>query len=592
MWALEIVVMRNFFMEENRMSKKLKAVLSFALALVLVLSLGVSAFADSSDAEKDKEKEPEIVQIAFNLGTMEACAVRMRELGYDDIRLDGVSYKADAEDGVIAINLGDLAASKLLRENTEKAEELGIDYANLYIRGGKVLVKDDTGLNSDQIAALKQAVAKLMGSVRIGVNIGDIFDLANGEKVKLRVQVCNFIYPPQKDDSIKVKVIDEKNAEKLVNLDKEENPISAKTPDKTTVYFYYDETAVYEETTAVDADEGKCTFDREIVPKEKGIPSSVGIAKDKNDKNTYYIQLEYSGSARDKVEELKDLTKTEDSNGFLKALKKLWNDTYGWAKTIFISTDKDGKNVVKTIDIKNATPNLGEILDGKIPAGYGKDDDGILTPKNNAEVSYDKGDKAEVTVRDKVKVEESEDGGDIDIGSTDTDTSDVVTLENTDEKAVAVTDDAAAESACEHAWDDGVVTKEDTCTEPGIMTYTCTKCDATKSKEIPAKGHVFVNGVCTVCNAEEPKTVEEPKPEEPKPEEPKADAPAAQPAPAESAAPVVTESSKGTPAPTVEEKTPDTVPTPTPVQPIPEPAPAPEQPPVEQPAGAGEGAAG
>ena len=578
------------------MSKKLKAVLSFALALVLVLSLGVSAFADSSDAEKDKEKEPEIVQIAFNLGTMEACAVRMRELGYDDIRLDGVSYKADAEDGVIAINLGDLAASKLLRENTEKAEELGIDYANLYIRGGRVLVKDDTGLNSDQIAALKQAVAKLMGSVRIGVNIGDIFDLSNGEKVKLRVQVCNFIYPPQKDDSIKVKVIDEKNAEKLVNLDEEDNPISAKTPDKTTVYFYYDETAVYEETTAVDADEGKRTFEREIVSKEKGIPSSVGIAKDKNDKNTYYIQLEYSGSARDKVEELKDLTKTEDSNGFLKALKKLWNDTYGWAKTIFISTDKDGKNVVKTIDIKNATPNLGEILDGKIPAGYGKDDDGILTPKNNAEVSYDKGDKAEVTVRDKVKVEESEDGGDINIGSLGTDTSGIVTLEDTDKKAAVVTDaapEAAAESDCEHAWDDGVVTKEATCTEPGIMTYTCTKCDATKSKEIPAKGHVFVNGVCTVCNAEEPKTVEEPKPEEPKTEEePKADAPAVQPAPAESAAPVITEPSEGTPAPTVEEKTPDTVPTPTPVQPTPEPAPAPEQPPVEQPAGAGEGAAG
>lgn len=578
------------------MSKKLKAVLSFALALVLVLSLGVSAFADSSDAEKDKEKEPEIVQIAFNLGTMEACAVRMRELGYDDIRLDGVSYKADAEDGVIAINLGDLAASKLLRENTEKAKELGIDYANLYIRGGKVLVKDDTGLNSDQIAALKQAVAKLMGSVRIGVNIGDIFDLANGEKVKLRVQVCNFIYPPQKDDSIKVKVIDEKNAEKLVNFDKEENPISAKTPDKTTVYFYYDETEVYEETAASDADEGKRTFEKEIKPRGVGIPSSVGIAKDKNDKNTYYIQLEYSGSARDNVEELKDLTKTEDSNGFLKALKKLWNDTYGWAKTIFISTDKDGKNVVKTIDIKNATPNLGEILDGKTPAGYEKDDDGTLTPKNNAEVSYDKGDKAEVTVRDKVKVEEFEDGGDIDIGSPSTDTSGIVTLEDTDKKAAVVTDaapEAAAESDCEHAWDDGADTKEATCTEAGVKTYTCTECGETRIEKIPAKGHVFANGVCSVCKAEEPKTVEEPKPEEPKTEEePKADAPAVQPAPAESAAPVVTESSKGTPAPTVEEKTPDTVPTPTPVQPTPEPAPAPEQPPVEQPAGAGEGAAG
>ena len=33
---------------------------------------------------------------------------------------------------------------------------------------------------------------------------------------------------------------------------------------------------------------------------------------------------------------------------------------------------------------------------------------------------------------------------------------------------------------CEHTWNEGVVTKEATCTENGIMTYTCTKCDETK----------------------------------------------------------------------------------------------------------------
>ena len=197
------------------MSKKLKVVLSFALALVLVLSLGGAAFADSS-AEKDKtketKKEPETIQIAFNLATGEPLALRMRELGYDDIRLDGVSYKADASDGVISIYLGDLAAVKLLDENTAKAEELGIDYENLYIRGGKVLVKDDTGLSSGEIASLKQEVNTLMTSVRVGVNIGDIFELANGDEVKLKAQVCNFIYPAPKDNSIRVAVIDEDNA--------------------------------------------------------------------------------------------------------------------------------------------------------------------------------------------------------------------------------------------------------------------------------------------------------------------------------------------------------------------------------------------
>ena len=40
----------------------------------------------------------------------------------------------------------------------------------------------------------------------------------------------------------------------------------------------------------------------------------------------------------------------------------------------------------------------------------------------------------------------------------------------------------------EHQWDDGVITKEPTATEPGIKTYTCTVCNKTKTESI-AKGH-------------------------------------------------------------------------------------------------------
>ena len=40
-----------------------------------------------------------------------------------------------------------------------------------------------------------------------------------------------------------------------------------------------------------------------------------------------------------------------------------------------------------------------------------------------------------------------------------------------------------------HDWDDGVVTKEATETETGIMTYTCSVCEATKEETIPVKEH-------------------------------------------------------------------------------------------------------
>ena len=41
----------------------------------------------------------------------------------------------------------------------------------------------------------------------------------------------------------------------------------------------------------------------------------------------------------------------------------------------------------------------------------------------------------------------------------------------------------------QHTWDDGQVTKAATCTENGVMTYTCTMCSDTKTEVIPATGH-------------------------------------------------------------------------------------------------------
>lgn len=39
-----------------------------------------------------------------------------------------------------------------------------------------------------------------------------------------------------------------------------------------------------------------------------------------------------------------------------------------------------------------------------------------------------------------------------------------------------------------HTWDEGKVTKEPTCTENGVMTYTCTVCGQTKTEAIPRTG--------------------------------------------------------------------------------------------------------
>lgn len=41
----------------------------------------------------------------------------------------------------------------------------------------------------------------------------------------------------------------------------------------------------------------------------------------------------------------------------------------------------------------------------------------------------------------------------------------------------------------DHTWDNGVVSKDPTCTEKGSKTYTCAVCQKTKTEEIPATGH-------------------------------------------------------------------------------------------------------
>ena len=70
---------------------------------------------------------------------------------------------------------------------------------------------------------------------------------------------------------------------------------------------------------------------------------------------------------------------------------------------------------------------------------------------------------------------------------------------------------------CSHAWDEGKVTKEATCTEAGEKLFTCTKCGATKTEVIAAKGHTYgEDGKCTVCGAEKPKPTPDPDPD-PKP---------------------------------------------------------------------------
>ena len=50
--------------------------------------------------------------------------------------------------------------------------------------------------------------------------------------------------------------------------------------------------------------------------------------------------------------------------------------------------------------------------------------------------------------------------------------------------------DSSHVEKADHNWDNGKVTKEAGCEEPGVKTYTCSACGETKTEAIPATGHV------------------------------------------------------------------------------------------------------
>lgn len=81
----------------------------------------------------------------------------------------------------------------------------------------------------------------------------------------------------------------------------------------------------------------------------------------------------------------------------------------------------------------------------------------------------------------------------------------ITTVDTPTTNAPAVTTSGKAPEQGEtphvHAWSEWKLESEPTCTENGSRSHSCT-CGQTESETVTALGHNYVNGVCTVCGAE------------------------------------------------------------------------------------------
>lgn len=404
------------------MKKQLKFTLALALSLALLFSLGAAAFADTAEDGLPLE------YVSYGVGLPDPAPVDMHELGAEDITLEGVSYDARTEDGHIYIRLSDLAAAKLLRESRDKAAELGLDYAKIYIADGVIFAKD-TG-NADEVKEVQGLISALKQGAAIGISVDDIFDLGNAGDVKLHVKIRGFAYgdagsgaaPAPSDGSA-----GEKRALDVKALDMEK---SIERPEVTTVYFHYYGLTGYDTVLDSDVrcysegeDGGDIDFGGEdggnidlgggdeeepVITRQRAFMLSLALAysqKDIDDGVQYYVWIngknieipplngkgdwlhdEGSFLAKDASGKTgNELFKSDDiMNGLTN--KDFDFDSLSTVK-IKVTTDAAGNNVVKTIGFNNVTPEAEEVLDynadnntyvikDDAPEGYEKDTSG------------------------------------------------------------------------------------------------------------------------------------------------------------------------------------------------------------------------
>lgn len=435
------------------MKKQLKFTLALALSLALLFSLGAAAFADTAEDGLPLE------YVSYGVGLPDPAPVDMHELGAEDITLEGVSYDARTEDGHIYIRLSDLAAAKLLRESRDKAAELGLDYAKIYIADGVIFAKD-TG-NADEVKEVQGLISALKQGAAIGISVDDIFDLGNAGDVKLHVKIRGFAYGDAGSGAAPASSggsTGEKRALDVKALDKEK---SIERPEVTTVYFYYYGLTGYdtvfdygpeldcysegEDGGDIDLGGGLIGGDEEEpvkqpdITRQRAFMLSLALAysqKDIDDGVQYYVWI---NGKNIKIPPLNsDGEWLDDEGSFLakdasgltrnELLKSdimggLTNKDFDFDSLptveIKITTDAAGNNVVKTIDFNNVTPEAKEVLDynadnntyvikDEAPEGYERDTSGeynafepsdAFVPKDkNMDVPDDAIDSSDVTI--------------------------------------------------------------------------------------------------------------------------------------------------------------------------------------------------
>lgn len=332
------------------------------MCCLLLLILPMAAFAE--------ENELPVEWVRYGYGLPNPASVDAHGLTEEAITLEGVAYAPKLENGRVYVRLEDLVAAKLVRENGDALQTLGLAVSDLQIENGQL-----------KAPGKEEALARFLSTAGVGVSLNDSFTLANAGEGKLIIRIAGFVgkestdaAPTTSSNGVEVAAKGSPDVYEIWGT-------TTERPEMTTIYVYYSGATGHIPSRPV------CyatSSSQEQTPPDWLTVSDyyIGIAYSQEDIDNsvrYYLTPDEEIPNNDLEFEIWDENRNELDPGTpyeaQDVADKPVEEAYRSDKTVAnaghdsrdgklfptirVSTDSEGKDVIKTIRFEDKTPRQG-----------------------------------------------------------------------------------------------------------------------------------------------------------------------------------------------------------------------------------------
>ena len=350
------------------------------MCCLLLLILPMAAFAE--------ENELPVEWVRYGYGLPNPASVDAHGLTEEAITLEGVAYAPKLENGRVYVRLEDLAAAKLVRENGDALQTLGLAVSDLQIENGQL-----------KAPGKEEALAQFLSTAGVGVSLNDSFTLANAGEGKLIIRIAGFVSKESQENDSAAPAAKDNGLEVAAKGSPEESEIMnsvTKRPEVTTICVYYVGKTGHIPSSGPDCYD--MNGGQELTPPDWLTVSDyyIGIAYSQEDIDNvvrYYLTLDKEVPNNDLEFSIWDENKNnlypgtvyEATDAADKIVYNAYNNSNAMNSashdsrdgklfpTISVSTDSEGKDVIKTIHFEDKTPGEDAFVEKKAYGYHGTD---------------------------------------------------------------------------------------------------------------------------------------------------------------------------------------------------------------------------